>query len=134
MSSCISHKLQYLLTEKNIYAPRILGISLRASSPGRFGGGAGKMEGELATMSLEFEYLHRKSQCEMLIGGDDISNDVMTIGTCFLCLFTFALVSFEPIGGEPQGKWRWNLNSRDVVASCPSFSRPAAKVPRRACS
>ena len=79
----ISHKLQHLLTEKNIYAPRILGISLRASSPGRFGGGAGKMEGELATTSLEFEYLHRKSQCEMLIGGDDISNDVITLCTCF---------------------------------------------------
>ena len=25
-----------------------------------------------ATTSLEFEYLHRKSRCEMLIGGDDI--------------------------------------------------------------
>ena len=41
------------------------------------------MEGELATMSLEFEYLHGKSQCEMLIGGDDISNDVITLCTCF---------------------------------------------------
>ena len=39
-------------------------------------------EGELATTSLEFEYLHRKSPCEMLIGGDD-SNDVITLGTCF---------------------------------------------------
>ena len=29
-------------------------------------------KGELATTSLEFEYLHRKSRCEMLIGGDDI--------------------------------------------------------------
>ena len=40
-------------------------------------GGAGKV-GELATRgtSLEFEYLHRKRRCEMLIGGDDISNDV----------------------------------------------------------
>ena len=30
-------------------------------------------EGELATTynSLEFEYLHRKSRCEMLIGRDD---------------------------------------------------------------
>ena len=28
-------------------------------------------EGELATTSLEFKYLHRKSQCEMLIGRDD---------------------------------------------------------------
>ena len=40
-------------------------------------------EGELATTSLEFEYLHRKSPCEMLIGGDDISNYVITLGTCF---------------------------------------------------
>ena len=37
-------------------------------------------EGELATTSLEFEYLHRKSRCEMLIDGDDISNDVITRG------------------------------------------------------
>ena len=37
-------------------------------------------EGELATTSLEFEYLHRKSRCEMLIGRDDISNDVITLG------------------------------------------------------
>ena len=41
------------------------------------------MEGELATTSLEFEYLHGKSQCEMLVGGDDISNDVITLCTCF---------------------------------------------------
>ena len=61
--------------------------SLFSSSPGRSGGEAGK-EGELATTSLEFEYLHRKSRCEMLIGGDDISNDVITLGTCFfyVCL------------------------------------------------
>ena len=37
-------------------------------------------EGELATTPLEFEYLRRKSQCEMLIGRDDISNDVITLG------------------------------------------------------
>ena len=46
-------------------------------------------EGELATTSLEFEYLHRKSQCEMLIGADDIGNDVITLQ----CSFSFALVS-----------------------------------------
>ena len=28
-------------------------------------------EGELATASLEFKYLHRKSRCEILIGRDD---------------------------------------------------------------
>ena len=32
-------------------------------------------KGELATTSLEFEYLHR----EMLIGGDDISNEIITL-------------------------------------------------------
>ena len=55
-------------------------------------------EGELATTSLEFEYLHRKSRCEMLIGGDGISNDVITLGTCFSMFvyirarFRFALI------------------------------------------
>ena len=43
-------------------------------------------EGELATMSLEFEYLHRKSPYEMLMGGD-ISNDVITLGTYFSMFF-----------------------------------------------
>ena len=40
-------------------------------------------EGELATTSLEFEYLHRKSRCKMLIGGYDIGNEFITLGTCF---------------------------------------------------
>ena len=35
-------------------------------------------EQELTTTSLEFEYLHWKSRCKMLIGVDDISNDVIT--------------------------------------------------------
>ena len=70
--------------------------SLRVSSPGHSGGQEKK--GELATTSLEFEYLHEKSQCEMLIGGDDISNDVLTLGTCFEMFvyiyahFCFALI------------------------------------------
>ena len=50
-------------------------------------------EGDLATTSLEFEYPDRKSRCEMLIGGDYISNDVIALGTCFQALFTFSLVS-----------------------------------------
>ena len=35
-------------------------------------------ERELATTSLKFENLHRKSRGEMLIGGDDVSYDVIT--------------------------------------------------------
>ena len=74
--------------------------SLRASSPGRSGGWAVKEE-ELATTSLEFEYLHRKSRCEMLIGGDDISNDVITLGTCFsMFVYIRARFRFALIGGN----------------------------------
>ena len=53
-------------------------------------------EGELAPTSLEFDYLHRKSRCEMLIGGDDISNDVITLGACFfLCVFVYIRAHFR---------------------------------------
>ena len=51
-------------------------------------------EGELATMSLEFEYLHRKSRCEMLIGGDDISYYFITLGTCF-SMFVYIRACFR---------------------------------------
>ena len=74
----------------------------------------------------------------MLIGGDDISNDVITLGTCFsmfiYILFTFGSVrpdwrkSDSSVDRGPQGNWRRNLNSRDVVASSPSLSRLAAIV------
>ena len=61
-------------------------------------------EGELATTSLEFEYLHRKSRCKMLIGGDDISNDVITLGTCFQCLSDIRrLRALYPIGAYTTG-------------------------------
>ena len=53
-------------------------------------------EGELRTTSLEFEYLHQKSLCEMLIVGDDISNNVVTVNWLVFfneSLFTFALIS-----------------------------------------
>ena len=98
-------------------------------------------EGELATSSQEFEYLHWKSQCEMRIGRDDISNDIITLGTCFSkfvyirARFHFALIGRNltaPQGGTVE--LEVDSNSRDVIASSPSFSRPIARVPRRACS
>ena len=42
--------------------------------------------------------------------------------------------SDSSVDGKPQGYWRWYSNSRDVVASCPSFSRPTARSTRKACS
>ena len=57
----------------------------------------------------------------------------------FQCLFTSAFISplqwLEEIWQlSHQGNWRRNSNSRDVVTSSPSFSRPTARVPWRACS
>ena len=53
-------------------------------------------------MSLEFECLHRKSVCEMLlIGGDDLSNGVITLGMCFLMfVYIRARFLFALIGGN----------------------------------
>ena len=42
--------------------------------------------------------------------------------------------SDSSVDGEPQGIWRWNSNSGDIVASSPFFSRPAVRAPQRACS
>ena len=96
-------------------------------------------EGALAITSLEFEYLHRKSRCKMLIGGDDISN-VITLGTCLHVFFNVCLhlrsfllladwrKSDNSVDGESQGNWRRNSNSRDVVANSSSFSRLAGYV------
>ena len=36
--------------------------------------------------------------------------------------------SDSSVDREPQGNWRWNSNSRDIVASSPSFPRPAARA------
>ena len=71
-------------------------LSLRASSLGLSGRRAGRREkeGELATTSLEFERLHRKSSSKMLICGDDISNDVVTFAICF-SMFAYILAHFR---------------------------------------
>ena len=61
-----------------------------------------KAKGELVTFtSLEFEYLLRKSRCEMLIGRDDISNDVIILGTCFSTfIYIRARFRFALVGGN----------------------------------
>ena len=94
---------------------------------------AGREEEEaLSTTSLEFEHLHGKSRCEMIIGAYDISNDVITPGTCRVnvCLHSRSLPlradwrkSDSPVDRGATG------NTRDVVASSPSFSHPATRAP-----
>ena len=85
-------------------------------------------------------YLHRKSLFEMLIGRDDISNDVIALGTCFsmfiyilahcFLLFADSWKSDSSVDREPQGNWRsveFKFQTRS--ASSPSFSSPTARVP-----
>ena len=89
-------------------------------------------EGELATRSLEFEYLHWKSWCKMLIGGDDISNEVV-FNSCF-SMFVYIRADWwksdSSVDREPQGNWRWNSNSRDSCKLSFLFPAPPPKHPR----
>ena len=84
-------------------------------------------EEALSTTCLEFEYLRGKSRCEMMISEDDISNDVITLGTCRVnvCLHWRLRLpradwrkSDSPVDGERAGNYWWrNSNSRDVVVT-----------------
>ena len=70
----------------------------------------------------------------MLIGGDDISNDIITLNACFCVFFNVCLHSRSfprhtdwrkydsSVDREPHGNWRPNSNSRDLVVRSPSFS------------
>ena len=64
MSSCIAFTSNTLVRERALWS------ALAA---------AREKEGELAITSLKFEYLHRKSRFETLIGEDDISNYLVRI-------------------------------------------------------
>ena len=86
----------------------------------------GKKGEQLATTSLEFEYLHWKSQCKMLICGDDISNDVITLGTCFSMLFTFTLVS-TPLSLAEIWQLSWQGASGELEVEF-KFQRHSCKL------
>ena len=82
-------------------------LSLRASSPDHSGGGAGKRRRACNYVSGIWI-----CACEMLIGGDDISNNVITLGTCFSIFvhisarFRFALIQvkiWQLITGSHRG-------------------------------
>ena len=97
-------------------------------------------ERELVTTSLKFENLHRKIRGEMLIGGDDVSYDVITPWHVFfnVCLHSrsFPLLADwrkydSSVDRESQGNWRWNLNSRDVVAKLQALFPFPAPPPER---
>ena len=55
-------------------------LSLRARSPGRSGGGAGKVA---CNYVFGIWISRRKSRCEMLVGWDNTSNDVISLALVF---------------------------------------------------
>ena len=122
--------------------------SLWTSSLGRSGGGVGK--GRRACNYLLVSGICLSASKKLMSNADwmTLVTTSLPLASGFQCLFTFALIftsrsfslradwrkSDSSVDGEPQGNWRWNSNSRDIVASSPSFSCPTARVPRRACS
>ena len=67
--------------------------SLRASSLWLWRRG-GNRKGSLQLQLWNLNICTKKSQCKMLIGRDEISNDIITLGTCFsMFFFMFTLVS-----------------------------------------
>ena len=48
--------------------------------------------------------------------------------TLVMTSLPLSLVLHSSVDGEAQGNWGWNSNSGNVVASSPSFSRPADKA------
>ena len=78
--------------------------ALSNSAQGALAAGQEK-EGELATTSLEFEYLRPKSLYEMLISRDDISNDFITLSTYFsMFVYIRAHFCFTLFGGNLTGQ------------------------------
>ena len=95
-------------------------------------------EGDLAT-----KYRHGKSQCQMLIGRDDISNDVITLGSCFsMFVYIRARFHFVLIGrnltAQSTGSHRGNGGGIQIpetyLQALFPFPAPPARAPRRACS
>ena len=79
----------------------------------------------------------------MQIGGDDISNDTITLGMCFsmfvyICTpFRFALIGGNltaQLTGSHRGNWRWKLFKFPRCSYKLSFLCLTATAPRRACS
>ena len=99
-SEVYSRKISRVLTVKAI--PELISSHLACEQALRGAlAAAREKEGELLTTSLEFEYLHQKSRCNMLIGRDDICNDVITLRTCF-SMFVYIRTRFRlaSIGGN----------------------------------
>ena len=76
------------------------------------------LQGALVGQENEGE-LHRKSRCEMLIGGDGISNEVITLGTCFsMFVYNRTRFRFGLIGANLTAQLtgsHWGIGGRSQI-------------------
>jgi len=104
----------------------------RASCPGCSGGGEDNKRRACNT-SLKFEYLHRKRRCKMLIGGDDISINVITPWYVYIRpLFRFALIGLNLTAkstgratGELNVEFKFQICSRKLLLPFPPHRQSA---------
>ena len=77
-------------------------------------------ERELATTSLEFDYLHLKSQCKMMIGGMTLVMMSLPSEHAFTCFSFFVYIwahfSFTLIGGNLTAQLRFD---KDIIKLMP---------------
>ena len=113
----------HLCVYLNLYITSLQASSLSIS--GAFWQRGRKKEGEIATP------LYQKSRCKMSAKCWLAEMTLVMFFNVCLHLRLFPLLadwrkSDSSVDREPEGNWRWNSNSRDIVACSPSFSRPAA--------
>ena len=119
-----------------------ISFSLRANSPRRYSEGAGKGRRACNYVSGIWISASKKSM-RNAFWPRWISNEVISPGTSFsMFVYTHTRFRFALNGGnltaqsdgELKGNWRWNSNSREIVAISLFFSRPAARASRKASS
>ena len=67
----------------------------------------------------------------MLLGEDDITDDVITFGPCFE-VFVYIRADWRKsdnsVDREPQGIWWWSIKFHRCSCKSPSFSCPAGRA------
>ena len=100
---------------------------------GTFSSGREK-EGELATHLWNLNTCIEKVDAKCWLAEMTLVMTSLPLARVYIrARFRFALTGGN-LTAQSTRSHSWNSNSRDVVASSPSFSRPAARAPLRSCS
>ena len=109
------------------------GVACEQALRGALAAGREK-DGKLETKSLEFDYLHRKSRCEMLIGGDDISNDVITLFSGLVSASCWLVEIWQLSQRRDTGELKLEFKVQRRCCKLSFLFPPRRQGHRRACS